>query len=181
MRNFSNPNSNVSFSFFILQLELKLLVHHMGGSVRKEMHCKVTHLIAKLCSGEKYFYAMTFRVPVVSETWVHDAWKNRDVIGFNAAENDFVSWLCFFFLFFFFIIVHKCVTIISIIIIIIVRSYIRVEVRSRSTIFQVLFIQRNASIQHWWMWCAYVTCHLHLYQSTFFAHIMTFVLSQIEC
>ncbi|KAL6960096.1 Protein T2 [Sarracenia purpurea var. burkii] len=72
-------------------LELKLLVHHMGGSVRKEMHCKVTHLIAKLCSGEKYFYAMTFRVPVVSETWVHDAWKYRDVIGFNAAENDFVS------------------------------------------------------------------------------------------
>ncbi|XP_065214555.1 protein ECT2 isoform X12 [Planococcus citri] len=72
-------------------LKLKLLVHHMGGSVRKEMHCKVTHLIAKLCSGEKYFYAMTFRVPVVSEMWVHDAWQNRNVIGFNAAENDFIS------------------------------------------------------------------------------------------
>lgn len=74
-----------------LQFSLKLLIHHMGGRVRKETNSETTHLVAKICKGEKYSYAMLFNVPVVSETWLYDAWEKRNVVGFNAADPDFVS------------------------------------------------------------------------------------------
>lgn len=32
------------------------MIHHMGGSIRKEAASKVTHLIANCCTGEKYRY-----------------------------------------------------------------------------------------------------------------------------
>ena len=38
----------------ILQGYLVDLVHHMGGSVRRDMTPKVTHLIANCTGGEKY-------------------------------------------------------------------------------------------------------------------------------
>ncbi|KAL1140293.1 hypothetical protein AAG570_000225, partial [Ranatra chinensis] len=66
---------------------LILLIHHMGGSIRKEMVSKVTHLIANSCGGEKYQYAITFRVPIMSTTWVHNAWAMRTQVGFNAHEH----------------------------------------------------------------------------------------------
>lgn len=63
----------------------------MGGSVRKEANGRTTFVIAKLCEGKEYLYAAAFNVSVVSETWVFDAWENRNIVGFNAAELSFVS------------------------------------------------------------------------------------------
>lgn len=76
----------------LLQLSLKCLIQFMGGKVRKDTSLEVTHLVAKVCKGEKYSYAMLFGVPVVSETWIYDAWQNRSIIGFNAVDADFVSY-----------------------------------------------------------------------------------------
>lgn len=61
----------------------------MGGSIRKEMSASVTHLIAHGCGGKKYQYAITFRVPVMSEEWVFSAWERRKELGFGAAATDF--------------------------------------------------------------------------------------------
>ncbi|KAK7499196.1 hypothetical protein BaRGS_00009456 [Batillaria attramentaria] len=54
------------------------LVHHMGGSVRKDMTPKVTHLVANCTGGDKYKYAMTMGMPIMSEEWVHQLWEQRD-------------------------------------------------------------------------------------------------------
>lgn len=64
----------------------------MGGSVRKDLdeQFKVTHLIAKLYGGEKCHYAVTFNIPIMSENWIYDAWQNRNVVGFDAGDSDFV-------------------------------------------------------------------------------------------
>ena len=63
----------------------------MGGSVRREANCKTTFVIARVCEGKEYLYAAAFGVSVVSEMWVFDAWENRHIIGFNAADLNFVS------------------------------------------------------------------------------------------
>lgn len=62
------------------------LIHNMGGSIRKDMVSKVTHLVAHKCGGDKYQYALTFRVPVMAASWVHNAWAMRAQIGFSAAD-----------------------------------------------------------------------------------------------
>ncbi|KAK9512129.1 hypothetical protein O3M35_000625 [Rhynocoris fuscipes] len=66
---------------------LILLIHNMGGSIRKDMSSKVTHLIANCCGGDKYKYAIAFRVPIMSVEWVHNAWAMRTQIGFNAHQH----------------------------------------------------------------------------------------------
>ncbi|XP_014245769.1 protein ECT2 isoform X5 [Cimex lectularius] len=66
---------------------LILLIHNMGGSIRKEMIGKVTHLIANCCGGEKYQYAVAFRVPIMSSEWVYNSWAMRAQIGYNAHQN----------------------------------------------------------------------------------------------
>lgn len=53
------------------------MIHSMGGSIRKEMGVKVTHLIANCCGGEKYKYAVTFRVPIMSMNWVTALWDRK--------------------------------------------------------------------------------------------------------
>lgn len=50
----------------------------MGGSVKNEMHEKVTHLIAVSSTGDKYQYAVTFNIPVMNQNWVHAAWEHKD-------------------------------------------------------------------------------------------------------
>ena len=62
----------------------------MGGSIRKEIVSKVTHLIANSCGSEKYRYAITFRVPIMSVGWVHNAWAMRTQVGFNAQLHNTV-------------------------------------------------------------------------------------------
>lgn len=63
----------------------------MGGSLRKDIDRKVTHLIAGCPGGEKYRYARTFGVPVMSETWVTSAWENRHVLGYSCSDANVVS------------------------------------------------------------------------------------------
>ncbi|XP_076289624.1 protein ECT2-like isoform X4 [Lasioglossum baleicum] len=57
------------------------MIHNMGGSIRKEMGAKVTHLIANCCGGDKYRYAVTFRVPVMSMDWVTALWNAKNDIS----------------------------------------------------------------------------------------------------
>lgn len=62
----------------------------MGGSIRREMSSKVTHLIANVCGGDKYQYAATFRVPVMNLDWVFASWEHRNELDFNATVDSFV-------------------------------------------------------------------------------------------
>lgn len=63
----------------------------MGGSIRKDMTSKVTHLICNVAGGEKYQYAMTFRLSVLRPNWVYNAWENRDLEKFVAVGEHFES------------------------------------------------------------------------------------------
>lgn len=66
-------------------------IHHMGGSVRRDTRANLTHLIAKSCGGEKYQYAITFKVPVMDLQWVIDSWEHhRWDLEFSAANDNFV-------------------------------------------------------------------------------------------
>ncbi|XP_016837796.1 protein ECT2 isoform X3 [Nasonia vitripennis] len=81
----------VAFTGFRKKEELTKLInmiHHMGGSIRKEMGLKVTHLIANCCGGEKYRYAVTFRVPVMSSDWVSALWDMRDSLSSCSGNNE---------------------------------------------------------------------------------------------
>lgn len=62
----------------------------MGGSIRKDMSIKVTHLIANVSGGEKYQYAATFRVPVMNLEWVYGSWERRNDINFKATLDSYV-------------------------------------------------------------------------------------------
>ncbi|CAG5095557.1 Similar to ECT2: Protein ECT2 (Homo sapiens) [Cotesia congregata] len=82
------------------------MIHSMGGSIRKEMGAKVTHLIANCCGGDKYRYAVTFRVPIMSMNWVVALWdakndatrygNNDDVINHFKLKPFFGARVCFF-------------------------------------------------------------------------------------
>lgn len=62
----------------------------MGGSIRKDMSAKVTHLIANFSGGDKYQYAATFRLPVMNLEWVYASWEHRNEIHFYATLDTFV-------------------------------------------------------------------------------------------
>ncbi len=61
------------------------LIQAMGGSIVKDANMKMTHLISKSSIGEKYNYACTFSLPVLTEDWLQTAWDNRENIGYRAA------------------------------------------------------------------------------------------------
>lgn len=61
----------------------------MGGSIRKDMNSKVTHLICNSAGGDKYKYAITFRLGVVRPAWVEEAWRSRDLSDFMATRDEF--------------------------------------------------------------------------------------------
>uniref|UniRef100_A0A182SWQ4 BRCT domain-containing protein n=1 Tax=Anopheles maculatus TaxID=74869 RepID=A0A182SWQ4_9DIPT len=67
------------------------LIHSMGGSIRKGMDTKVTHLICNSSGGEKYRYAMTFRLAIIRPNWVLEAWKNRHDHNFSATVETFTK------------------------------------------------------------------------------------------
>lgn len=50
------------------------------------MDRRVTHLVAQRCGGDKYHYAMAFRVPIVGASWVHDAWAMRSQPDYCASD-----------------------------------------------------------------------------------------------
>ncbi|XP_049822785.1 protein ECT2 isoform X2 [Aethina tumida] len=67
------------------------LIHHMGGSIRKDVSEKVTHLIANVVGGEKYIYAKTFRVPTMNRQWVYDSWERRNDLDFRATQDKIIN------------------------------------------------------------------------------------------
>lgn len=62
----------------------------MGGSIRKDMSAKVTHLIANVSGGDKYQYAATFRVPIMHLQWVLDSWERKYDLTFSATSDTFI-------------------------------------------------------------------------------------------
>lgn len=88
-------NHAITILFFVcnnvfFQTKLVPLIHHMGGSIRKDMSAKVTHLIANVSGGDKYQYAATFRVPVMNLQWVHASWEHRQELEFTATLDTFM-------------------------------------------------------------------------------------------
>lgn len=73
-----------------MQTRLLPLVHHMGGSIRKDVTAKVTHLIANVAGGEKYQYAAVFRVPIMNLEWVLASWEHRHDLNFSATNETFL-------------------------------------------------------------------------------------------
>ncbi|XP_043486042.1 protein ECT2 isoform X2 [Polistes fuscatus] len=67
------------------------MIHNMGGSIRKEMGTKVTHLIANCCGGEKYRYAVVFRVPIMSMNWVTTLWSTRDDVSSYGSNEELIT------------------------------------------------------------------------------------------
>ncbi|XP_015113709.1 protein ECT2 isoform X4 [Diachasma alloeum] len=66
------------------------MIHCMGGSIRKEVGAKVTHLIANCCGGEKYRYAVTFRVPIMSMNWVLALWEAKNDVSSYGSNDDLI-------------------------------------------------------------------------------------------
>lgn len=60
------------------------LIHSMGGRVGRDVGKKVTHVISKSSMGDKYNYATTFSIPVLTVDWLRTAWDQRENIGFRA-------------------------------------------------------------------------------------------------
>uniref|UniRef100_A0A673JTF5 Protein ECT2-like n=1 Tax=Sinocyclocheilus rhinocerous TaxID=307959 RepID=A0A673JTF5_9TELE len=72
------------------QVTLVNLVHHMGGTIRKDFDsAKVTHLIARSTHGEKYRLAVCMGTPILTPEWIHKAWEHRDDINFHAGNEEF--------------------------------------------------------------------------------------------
>ncbi|XP_077281173.1 epithelial cell transforming 2 pebble isoform X5 [Temnothorax americanus] len=71
--------------------KLANMILNMGGSIRKEMGIKVTHLIANHCSGEKYRYADTFGLPIMSIDWVIALWNAKDDISTYANDENLIA------------------------------------------------------------------------------------------
>ena len=67
------------------------MIHHMGGGIRKDMGSKITHLIANFCGGERYRYADTFRVPIMSANWITALWDLRDDVTSYSSNEELVG------------------------------------------------------------------------------------------
>ncbi|XP_033759920.1 protein ECT2-like isoform X1 [Pecten maximus] len=63
------------------------LLHHMGGSVRKEITTKVTHLVANSTEGEKYRFAVSFGTPIMSSDWLYRVWEERNNLGVKGTDT----------------------------------------------------------------------------------------------
>ncbi|KAI4894886.1 hypothetical protein NFI96_013643, partial [Prochilodus magdalenae] len=70
-------------------VNLVSLVHHMGGTIRKDFSAKVTHLIAHSTHGEKYRLAVCMGTPILTPDWIHKAWEHKDDINFHAGDEEF--------------------------------------------------------------------------------------------
>ena len=69
------------------------LIQNMGGSVQREVGMKTTQLLAVSSIGEKYQYATTFSIPVLTEAWVTAAWDKRNIVGYRAtSKEDFINY-----------------------------------------------------------------------------------------
>ncbi|KAK5869353.1 hypothetical protein PBY51_024077 [Eleginops maclovinus] len=85
-------NLSLCFTGFRNKEEIKNLVnlvHHMGGTIRKDFSTKVTHLIAYSTHGEKYRLAVCMGTPILTPSWIHKAWERREDVVFYAGEEEF--------------------------------------------------------------------------------------------
>ncbi|XP_013148591.1 PREDICTED: protein ECT2 isoform X2 [Papilio polytes] len=84
----------ICFSGFRKKDELTYLItliHYMGGSIRKDMSSKVTHLIAAAATGDKYRYATGFGLPVLARSWVDACWERRDDPACLATDDTIIK------------------------------------------------------------------------------------------
>ncbi|KAG6452600.1 hypothetical protein O3G_MSEX007734 [Manduca sexta] len=84
----------ICFSGFRKKDELTYLItliHYMGGSIRKDMSSKVTHLIAAAATGDKYRYASGFGLPVLARSWVDACWQRRDDPACRATDDALIK------------------------------------------------------------------------------------------
>lgn len=85
-------NLSLCFTGFRNKEEVKNLVnlvHHMGGTIRKDFSTKVSHLIACSTHGEKYKLAVCMGTPILTPNWIHKAWEHRDEVTFHAGDEEF--------------------------------------------------------------------------------------------
>ncbi|XP_067370167.1 protein ECT2 isoform X6 [Channa argus] len=85
-------NLSLCFTGFRNKEEMKNLVnlvHHMGGTIRKDFSTKVTHLIAYSTHGEKYRLAVCMGTPILTPSWIYKAWERRNDVFFHAGEEEF--------------------------------------------------------------------------------------------
>ncbi|XP_041861527.1 protein ECT2 isoform X2 [Melanotaenia boesemani] len=85
-------NLSLCFTGFRNKEEMKNLVnlvHHMGGTIRRDFSTKVTHLIAYATHGEKYRLAVCMGTPILTPLWIQKAWERRDDVDFHASEEEF--------------------------------------------------------------------------------------------
>ena len=84
-------NVVVCFTGFKTRDEVSWLVshvHHMSGSIRKDFdYNRITHVIANRVGGEKYQYAVTFKIPVMSGTWVRQVWEQRHKLTMSTSDE----------------------------------------------------------------------------------------------
>ncbi|KAL0850064.1 hypothetical protein ABMA28_011962 [Loxostege sticticalis] len=91
---FAMRGAVICFSGFRKKDELTYLInliHYMGGSIRKDMSSKVTHLIAAAATGDKYRYASGFGLPVLASSWVDACWQRRDDPACSATDDDIIK------------------------------------------------------------------------------------------
>ncbi|KAJ2946322.1 hypothetical protein O0L34_g12359 [Tuta absoluta] len=84
----------ICFSGFRKKDELTYLItliHYMGGSIRKDMSSKVTHLIAAAATGDKYRYASGFGLPVLARSWVDACWERKDDPTCRATDDAIIK------------------------------------------------------------------------------------------
>ncbi|CAI5638941.1 unnamed protein product [Oreochromis niloticus] len=85
-------NLSLCFTGFRNKEEMKNLVnlvHHMGGTIRKDFSTKVTHLVAYSTRGEKYRLAVCMGTPILTPSWILKAWERRDDVNFHAGDEEF--------------------------------------------------------------------------------------------
>ncbi|KAK2141472.1 hypothetical protein LSH36_1092g00051 [Paralvinella palmiformis] len=70
---------------------LALLIHHMGGSVRRDINSSITHLIANCTSGEKYRAAVSLDIPIMGRDWIYQCWDHREDTDAKAVDAIFMG------------------------------------------------------------------------------------------
>ncbi|KAM4771643.1 protein ECT2 isoform 2-T2 [Rhinophrynus dorsalis] len=70
-------------------VKLVNLVHHMGGTIRKDFSSKVTHLIANSTHGDKFRVSVSLGTPIMRADWILKAWEKRNELEFTATDEEF--------------------------------------------------------------------------------------------
>lgn len=71
--------------------QLANLVHFMGGSVRKGVCGKLTHVVARAAQGHNYKAAVNLGKHIMTEKWITKAWENRLEQNFKATRTKFIE------------------------------------------------------------------------------------------